>query len=104
MSWNCVSGQPPHYSPRPQRPSMRRRSASFRGILTACFLAVYASHPSVARREATLATGLPATALTRPDLHRRDFFERFHYLIQFLLSRAFPSAIGRALISASRLL
>ena len=28
MSWNCV-GATPHCSPRPQRPSMRRRSASF---------------------------------------------------------------------------
>jgi hypothetical protein len=32
-------------------------------------------------------------ALARPDLHRRDFFERFHCLIQIPLSRAFPSAI-----------
>src|SRR5215831_14482797 len=49
--------------------------------LAACFLAVYASHPPVTRREATLATGLPARALTGPDFHRLDFFEWFHRLI-----------------------
>src|SRR5215470_13136385 len=49
--------------------------------LAACFLAVYASHPPVARREATLATGLPATALTGLDFHQLDFFEWFHRLI-----------------------
>jgi len=46
-------------------------------ILTACFLAVYASHPPVARRMATRATGLPATALTGLDLHQLDFNEEF---------------------------
>jgi hypothetical protein len=49
--------------------------------LAACFLAVYASYPPVARREATLATDLPAAALTGPDLHRLDFFERSHRLL-----------------------
>jgi len=49
--------------------------------LAACFLAVYASHPPVTQREATLATGLPAKALTGPDFHRLDFFEWFHRLI-----------------------
>jgi hypothetical protein len=33
--------------------------------------------PPVARREARLATGLPATALARLDSHRLDSFERF---------------------------
>ena len=47
-------------------------------LLTACFLAVYASHPPVTRRMATLATGLPATALTGLDLHQLDFNKRFH--------------------------
>ena len=46
-------------------------------ILTACFLAMYASHPPVARRMATRATGLPATALTGLDLHQLDFNKRF---------------------------
>jgi hypothetical protein len=40
------------------------------------------------------------TALTGLDLHRLDFFERVHCLISVphgkLLSRAFPSAIGRS--------
>jgi hypothetical protein len=47
-------------------------------FITACFLAVYASHPPVTRRMATLATGLPATALTGLDLHQLDFSKRFH--------------------------
>ena len=47
-------------------------------FITACFLAVYASHPPVAQREATLATDLPATALTGLDLHQLDFIERCH--------------------------
>ena len=47
-------------------------------FITAYFLAVYASHPPVTRRMATLATGLPATALTGPDLHRLDSTDRFH--------------------------
>jgi len=37
--------------------------------------------PSVTRREARLATGLPATALTGLDLHQLDSYERFHQLI-----------------------
>jgi len=37
--------------------------------------------PSVSRREARLATGLPATALAGLDLHQLDSFERFHQLI-----------------------
>jgi hypothetical protein len=45
---------------------------------TACFLAVRASHLPVARRMATLAPGLPATALTGLDLHQLDSFEGFH--------------------------
>src|SRR4030095_13714828 len=49
-------------------------------ILTACLLAVYASHSPVTQRMATLATGLPATALTGLDLHQLDSIERFHYL------------------------
>jgi len=35
-------------------------------------LAVYASHPPVARWMARLATGLPATALTGLDSHQLD--------------------------------
>jgi hypothetical protein len=42
---------------------------------------MYASHPPVARRMATRATGLPATALTGLDLHQLDFNKRFRYLI-----------------------
>jgi len=54
-------------------------------------------HPrSVARPEARLATGLPATALTGLDFHQLDFFERFHQLMfDFLLSQALPGAIAR---------
>ena len=40
--------------------------------------ALYASHPPVTRRMATLATGLPATALTGLDLHQLDFNKKFH--------------------------
>jgi len=47
----------------------------------ACFLTVYASHPPVTRRMATLAAGLPATALTGLDLHQLDFIKGFHSLI-----------------------
>jgi hypothetical protein len=43
----------------------------------AYLLAVYASHPPVTRQMATLATGLPATALTGLDLHQLDFIKRF---------------------------
>jgi len=43
----------------------------------ACLLTVYASHPPVTRRMATLVTGLPATALTGLDLHQLDFIKRF---------------------------
>lgn len=48
--------------------------------------------PSVTRREARLATGLPATALTRLDLHQLDSAERFHQLI---LNPPFPSLAWR---------
>ncbi len=44
-------------------------------------LAHYASHPSVTRRMATLATGLPATALTGLDFHQLDSYKEFHCLI-----------------------
>jgi len=37
--------------------------------------------PSVTRREARLAIGLPATALAELDLHQLDSYERFHLLI-----------------------
>jgi len=47
-------------------------------FITACFLAVYASHPPVTRRMATLATGPPATALTGLDSHQLDPIKRFH--------------------------
>lgn len=55
-----------------------QRSTISELILTACFLTMYASHPPVTRRMATLATGLPATALTGLDLHQLDFNKRFH--------------------------
>ena len=48
--------------------------------------------PSVARREARLATGLPATALAGLDLHQLDSVERFHQLI---LNPPFPSLAWR---------
>ena len=58
------------------------RSDQFRSsLLTAYLLAVYASHPPVTRRMATLATGLPATALTGLDSHQLDFNKEFHCLI-----------------------
>jgi hypothetical protein len=43
----------------------------------AYLLTVYASHPPVTQRMATLATGPPATALTGLDLHQLDFNKRF---------------------------
>jgi hypothetical protein len=48
--------------------------------------------PSVTRRKARLATGLPATALAGLDLHQLDSFERFHQLI---LNPPFPSLAWR---------
>ncbi len=48
--------------------------------------------PSVTRREARLATGPPATALTGLDLHQLDSVERFHQLI---LNPPFPSLAWR---------
>jgi hypothetical protein len=48
--------------------------------------------PPVARREARLATGLPAKALTGLDLHQLDSVERFHQLI---LNPPFPSLAWR---------
>ena len=48
--------------------------------------------PSVTRREARLATGLPATALAGLDLHQLDSYERFHQLI---LNPPFPSLAWR---------
>jgi len=55
-----------------------RNGKRFRSCtLAARFLAAYASPPPVARREARLATGLPATALAGLDFHQLDSFERF---------------------------
>jgi len=48
--------------------------------------------PSVTRREARLATGLPATALAGLDLHQLDSYERFHQLI---LNPPLPSLAWR---------
>jgi hypothetical protein len=48
--------------------------------------------PSVSRREARLATDLPATALAGLGLHQLDSFERFHQLI---LNPPFPSLAWR---------
>ena len=48
--------------------------------------------PSVTRREARLATGLPATALAGLDFHQLDSFERFHQLI---LNSPFPCLAWR---------
>jgi len=52
-------------------------------------------HPRpVARREARLASGLPATALTGLDLHQLDPIERFPSAhLDFPLSQAWPGAI-----------
>lgn len=55
-----------------------RNGKRFRSCtLAARVLAAYASPPPVARREARLATGLPATALAGLDFHQLDSFERF---------------------------
>ena len=55
-----------------------RNGKRFRSCtLAARFLAAYASPPPVTRREARLATGLPATALAGLDFHQLDPFERF---------------------------
>ena len=55
-----------------------RHGKRFRSCtLAARVLAAYASPPPVARREARLATGLPATALAGLDFHQLDPFERF---------------------------
>jgi hypothetical protein len=43
---------------------------------------------------ATLATGLPATALTGLDLHQLDSYKEFHCLITDSPSPRFPSAIS----------
>ena len=51
--------------------------------------------PPVTRPGARLATGLPAAALTGPDLHRLDSFEGFHRLITDPPFPRFPSAIAR---------
>jgi len=48
--------------------------------------------PSVTRREARLATGLPATALAGLDFHQLDSYERFHQLIS---NPPFPSLAWR---------
>ncbi len=56
----------------------------------ACFLAVYASHPPVTRRMATLASGPPATALAGLDLHQLDFNKEFHSLIRAPFFPRFP--------------
>jgi hypothetical protein len=48
--------------------------------------------PPVTQREARLATGLPATALTGLDFHQLDSYERFHQLI---LNSPFPSLAWR---------
>jgi hypothetical protein len=66
----------------------------------ACVLAVYASHPPVTRRMATLASGLPATALAGLDLHQLDFNKNFTHSCEIPPFRAFPSAI--AWISTAR--
>ena len=59
----------------------RAQLAEKQGALAAYSIAVYASHPPVARRMATLATGMPATALTGLDLHQLDSYKEFHCLI-----------------------
>jgi len=67
-----------------------RHGKRFRSCtLAARFLAAYASPPPVARREARLATGLPATALAGLDSHQLDSFERFPSAhVDFPLSQA----------------
>ena len=55
-----------------------RNGKRFRSwTLAARVLAAYASHPPVARREARLATGLPAPALAGLESHQLDSLERF---------------------------
>jgi hypothetical protein len=68
----------------------RRHGKRFRSCtLAARFLAASASPPPVARREARLATGLPATALAGLDSHQLDSFERFPSAhVDFPLSQA----------------
>ena len=74
------------------------RSDQFRSSSLAAYsLAVYASHPPVARRMATLATGLPATALTGLDLHQLDSYKEFHCLIT---DPPFPRLSQRELVVA----
>jgi len=67
-----------------------RHGKRFRSCtLAARVLAAYASPPPVARREARLATGLPATALAGLDFHQLDSFERFPSAhVDFPLSQA----------------
>jgi hypothetical protein len=48
---------------------------------------------------ATLATGLPATALTGLDLHQLDFNKRFRHLIMVPPLPRFPSAISHFVTS-----
>jgi hypothetical protein len=48
---------------------------------------------------ATLATGLPATALTGLDLHQLDSNKRFHQLILVPPLPRFPSAISHFVTS-----
>lgn len=55
--------------------------------------------PPVSRREARLATGLPATALTGLDFHQLDSYERFHQLI---LNSPFPSLAWRDSLDSHR--
>ena len=74
------------------RHGKRFRSCS----LAARVLAAYASPPPVARREARLASGLPATALAGLDFHQLDPIERFPSAhVDFPLSQAWPGAIAR---------
>lgn len=49
--------------------------------LAACYLAVYASSRRSPPADATLATGLPATALTGLDSHQLGPIKRFHPLM-----------------------
>ena len=79
---------------RRRRDHTRCRSST----LAACFLAVYASHPPVARREATLATGLPARLWPGRTFTGWTSLRGFTDSSRILLSRAFPSATVLRLI------